>query len=233
MENLNDQNPDRWVAEQLRGLTPDVEWQPNSDRAFARFEERYRSTSRRRRVLLSTSAIFGAAAVLCVAIPTTRMTLMKTWSGVHTVEAGRDTVSSFSLENVAGGRMTLADLRGKVAVVDLWATWCQPCLEEVPRYNKLAKAYEGKNVAIVGIAVQSPHEEIVARVKDMAIIYTVLIGNQQAMDAFGGLLGFPTTFVLTKDGKIYKSYMGVLPNKHANIAHDIDTLLAEDRRPSD
>ena len=67
----------------------------------------------------------------------------------------------------------------------------------------------------------------------MAITYTVLVGNQQAIDAFGGLLGFPTTFVLGKDGKIYKSYMGVLPNKHANIAHDIDTLLAEDRRPSD
>ena len=63
--------------------------------------------------------------------------------------------------------------------------------------------------------------------------YAVLVGNDEAVAAFGGLLGFPTTFVMSKDGKIYKSYMGVLRNKHENIKHDIETLLAEDHRKSD
>jgi thiol-disulfide isomerase/thioredoxin len=228
MENLNEQSSERWVADPLIGLASDPEWHPNTERAFAEFEQRNRAIRSRRRILLSTAAIIGAVAVLCVALPSTRTALLKTWSSVQTAEAGRDTVSHFNLENIAGGRTTLADLRGKVAVVDLWATWCQPCLDEIPEYNKLTKRYQGKNVAIIGIAVESPHDDVVARVKDMAIGYTVLIGNQQAIDAFGGLFGFPTTFVLTKDGKIYKSYMGVLPNKHENIAHNIDNLLGEE-----
>jgi thiol-disulfide isomerase/thioredoxin len=233
MEDLNEQNSERWVADQLSDLGPDPEWQPNSQLAFARFEQRDRARTRRRQILLSSAAVIGAVSVLCLALPSTRTALLEMWSSVQTAEAGRDTVSHFNLENIAGGRTTLDDLRGKVAVIDLWATWCQPCLEEVPKYNELAKNYQGKNVAIVGIAVESPRGDVVARVKDMTITYTVLLGNQQAIDAFGGLLGFPTTFVLSKEGKIYKSYMGVLPNKHESIAHDIDTLLAEEHRSSD
>jgi thiol-disulfide isomerase/thioredoxin len=235
MENLNEQNSERWVADQLSGLASDPEWQPNTERAFTQFEKRDRAIRSRRRILLSVTAIMGAIAVLCAALPSARTVLLKTWStwsSDQTAEAGRDTVSYFDLENIAGGRTTLADIKGKVAVVDLWATWCQPCLDEIPKYNELTRRYQGKNVAIVGIAVESPHDDVVARVKDMAITYTVLVGNQQAIDAFGGLFGFPTTFVLSKDGKIYKSYMGVLPNKHETIAHDVDNLLGEEYRSS-
>ena len=58
-------------------------------------------------------------------------------TGSQVAQAGRDTVSYFKLQNVAGGFMTSEDLKGEVTVVDLWATWCEPCVEEIPIYNQL------------------------------------------------------------------------------------------------
>jgi hypothetical protein len=58
--------------------------------------------------------------------------------------------------------------------------------------------------------------------------YTVLVGNDDVMDGFGGLIGFPTTFVVTKDWKIYKKYLGALKNKQERIRKDIETLLANE-----
>jgi hypothetical protein len=58
--------------------------------------------------------------------------------------------------------------------------------------------------------------------------YTVLVGNDAVVDGFGGLVGFPTTFVVTQDWKIYKKYMGALPDKDARLRRDVEKLLAED-----
>ena len=233
MENLNETNTAKWVDEQIQGLNPALDWQPSSQRGFARLQQRERASKARRRIWLSTFTSIGIVAVMLVASPSTRTRLNKMWNGVRTAEAGRDTVSNFNLENIAGGRMTTRDLAGKVAVVDLWATWCEPCLQEIPKFNQLHEAYQGKDVAVVGIAVESPHDDIVSKVREFGMNYAVLVGNDDAVAAFGGLLGFPTTFVMSKDGKIYKSYVGVLRNKHENIKHDIETLLAEDHRKSD
>src|SRR5437773_1819086 len=57
----------------------------------------------------------------------------------------------FDLENVAGGKLKSADLRGKVVIVDFWATWCEPCLSEIPKFNQMTDEYKGKDVEILGI----------------------------------------------------------------------------------
>jgi len=233
MEHRNEQNTSDWVDDQMETLHGAVDWEPNADTAFAQLEQAERSHKARRRIWLSAATAIAAITVTLIVIPSSRIHLQKMWQGVQTAQAGRDTVSNFKLENIAGGYMTTQDLKGKVAVVDLWATWCEPCLREIPKYNELHEAFQGRDVAIVGIAVESPRNEIPSKVRDLNIDYTVLIGNDQAIAAFGGLLGFPTTFVLGKDGKIYKSYMGVLPNKHENIRQDIESLLAEDYRKPD
>src|SRR5690349_229231 len=111
------------------------------------------------------------------------------------------TLPDFELENVAGGMTRTADLRGKVLVVDFWATWCEPCISEIPKFNKMADEYKGKDVQIVGITVESPKEDIKPKVKEVGMKYTVLVGNDAVQEGFGGLVGFPTTFVVTKDWK--------------------------------
>jgi thiol-disulfide isomerase/thioredoxin len=131
----------------------------------------------------------------------------------------------FELENIAGGTMKAADLNGKVSIVDIWATWCQPCISEIPKFNRLYEENKDKDVRIVGITVLSPHADIAAKAKEFGMKYTVLVGNDEIVDGFGGVIGWPTTFVVTKDWKIYKKYVGALPDKEARIKKDIETLL--------
>src|ERR1051326_3913953 len=93
----------------------------------------------------------------------------------------------FELENIAGGKFKAADLKGKVTVIDFWATWCEPCWSEIPKYNKMAEEYQGKNVEIVGITVESPYADIKPKAKELGIKYTVLVGNDKVQDGFGGM----------------------------------------------
>ena len=130
----------------------------------------------------------------------------------------------FELENVAGGKTKAADLKGKVAIIDFWATWCEPCIAEIPKFNQLHDQYP--NIQVIGITVMSPHDDIKPKVQEVGMKYTVLVGNDDVADGFGGLIGFPTTFVVTKDWKIYKKYLGALPNTQDRIRQDIEKLLA-------
>ena len=139
----------------------------------------------------------------------------------------------FELENIAGGKTKSTDLKGKILVVDFWATWCEPCLVEIPKFNKMSDEYQGKAVEVVGIAVESPYAHIKPKVEETAMKYTVLVGNDKVVDGFGGLLGFPTTYIVTKDWRIYKKYMGALPDKDARIKKDIEKLLADDAGNTD
>ena len=133
----------------------------------------------------------------------------------------------FELENIAGGKIKSADLQGKISIIDFWATWCEPCWSEIPKYNKMLDEFRGKGVEIVGITVESPYNDIRPKAKELGIKYSVLVGNDKIQEGFGGMIGYPTTFVVTKDWKIYKKYMGALPDKEVRLKKDIEKLLAE------
>jgi thiol-disulfide isomerase/thioredoxin len=170
-------------------------------------------------------AVIGAISISSSLVP---MRLHHTSTDLQAAQAKRDSVVNFKLENIAGGFMTSEDLKGKVAVVDLWATWCSPCAEEIPIYNQLYDTFQGKDVAIVGIAVDSPRRDIPSKVRQLGIKYPVLVGTDAAAQTFGGITGFPTTVVISKEGKVYKRYMGTVAHKQDKIKQDIEHLLAED-----
>jgi thiol-disulfide isomerase/thioredoxin len=164
---------------------------------------------------------------ISICSPSARMLLHLSSTGLQAAQAERVAVADFRYENLAGGFMTNEDLKGKVAVVDLWATWCGHCIEEIPIYNRLYSAFGDQDVAIVGAAVDSPRRDIPLKVRQLGIKYPVLIANDEGK-AFGRVQGFPTTVVIDKEGKIYKRYMGTVPNKEEKIKQDIQHLLAED-----
>lgn len=109
--------------------------------------------------------------------------------------------------------------------MDFWATWCGPCLEELPTFNALHARYAGRGVKVVGIAVQSGWTEDIKPYRDKhKIAYATLIGDDEVVEKYG-VLGFPTTYILDKDFKIHRKFTGKLPERK-ELEREIESLLA-------
>jgi thiol-disulfide isomerase/thioredoxin len=142
-------------------------------------------------------------------------------------DAQGKTAPEFELERVSGGTLKSSDLKGKVVIVDFWATWCDPCIAEIPNYNMIQETYAARGVEVLGITVESgPLEDIRPKVEDFQMKYPVVVGDEAVVAGFGGLIGFPTTFIVDQQGKLYKKYLGMTRNKKEAIEKDLEKLLA-------
>ena len=131
----------------------------------------------------------------------------------------------FTLQNVKGGELKSEDLKGKVVVVDFWATWCVPCLAEIPHYNEMRERLKDQGVEFVGVTFDSPSKGILPKVTEMKMLYPVVLGTDAVDAAFGGHPGYPTTFLIGKDWKVYRKILGVHANKAEMLEKDIKDLL--------
>ena len=113
----------------------------------------------------------------------------------------------FTLVDMNGRSVSLADFKGKVVILDFWATWCPPCKREIPDFIKLQSEYGSKGLQIVGIALDQPNK-VQAFVKDNGMNYPVLLGTDEVAANYGGVEAIPTTFIIDKNGKIVKNYEG-------------------------
>jgi peroxiredoxin len=118
----------------------------------------------------------------------------------------------FKLVDVNGKSVSLADFKGKVVILDFWATWCPPCKREIPDFIKLQSEYGSKGVQIVGIALDQPNK-VNAFVKENGMNYPVLMGTNEVAASYGGVEAIPTTFVIDKNGKIVTKYEGFRPKE--------------------
>lgn len=134
----------------------------------------------------------------------------------------------FNLESASGGRFSSEALEGKIVLVNFWATWCGPCIAEIPHWNELHRRYQEKKFVILGVTVRSGWaSDIKPDVEKLKIAYPVVVGNDKVEKGFGGIWGFPTTFLVNRRGEIYKKYIGMDPKKQSQIEADIQKLLAE------
>ena len=133
---------------------------------------------------------------------------------------------AFDIPDLAGGRATLSSLKGKVVVLDFWATWCGPCLVELPHYNDFSRQYRPRGVEVVGVVFDSGDpQEIQDFVREHRVEYRQLLGNDQMMEAFGGNMGLPTTFVIDRDGRIRTKFVGSTPDKFDRLQQAVDAVL--------
>lgn len=145
---------------------------------------------------------------------------VKTFVDTSTLAAAPD----FKLLDLAGKSTSLADYKGKVVILDFWATWCGPCRMEIPHFIELQKIYGEKGLEVVGVSLdQGGKKDVEPFAKAKSINYDMLLGNNEVAMAYGGVKGIPTTFVLTQDGKIYKKYVGVRPRE--TFESDVKALL--------
>lgn len=128
----------------------------------------------------------------------------------------------FSLKDINGKMVSIADFNGKVVILDFFASWCPPCRQEVPDFIELQKTYGDKGFAMLGVALVTVEEA-----KDFAgkagINYPVLVDDGKVSNLYGPIRSIPTTFVLDKSGKIVKMYIGFRPK--ADFENDIKELL--------
>ena len=118
----------------------------------------------------------------------------------------------FTLTSVSGEDVSLSDFKGKVVVIDFWATWCPPCRKGIPDLISLQKEYKDK-VAVIGISLD--RENTKAGVPDfvnkMGINYPVVYFNDKVIIDFGGVSAIPTTFIIDQKGNIVKKIIGLYP----------------------
>lgn len=141
-------------------------------------------------------------------------------------EPSREKAPDFILEGISGEKVRLSNYRGKVIILDFWDTWCNPCRVEIPSFVKLQEEWGNKGLQIIGIAFA---KQGINAVKTFAqkykINYPIGICDEQTFNSYGPIKGIPTTFVIDKEGRIYKKYIGY---RHEEIfIEDIKNLISE------
>ena len=117
---------------------------------------------------------------------------------------------AFTLPEVGGASYSLRDAKGKVVILNFWATWCGPCKREIPDFIELQRRYGERGLQILGVALddRGPVEEYTAT---NGLNYHVLIGDGQIAQLYGGITSIPTTFIIDRSGKIVNSFVGLQP----------------------
>lgn len=118
---------------------------------------------------------------------------------------------NFKLKAQDGSVVELAKLKGKVVVVNFWATWCGPCRREIPGFMEVYKQYKDKGLEIVGVSLDQEGWDVVKPyLQRMPINYPVVIGDGNLADAYGGIDAIPATFIIDRKGNIARKHVGYM-----------------------
>ncbi len=138
-----------------------------------------------------------------------------------------------TFKDLEGKEVTLAQYKGTVVLVDFWATWCDPCYVEIPWLIEMQQKYAAKGFTVLGVAMDEEGKSAVTPFlakerfdvngQKLPMNYPIVLGNDDVADKFGGLLGYPTGFLITRDGKVVKKFQGL--TSFDEIAKAIESQL--------
>jgi peroxiredoxin len=130
---------------------------------------------------------------------------------VFNVTKRADKVPDFSWKDSTGGTVSFDKLRGKVTLINFWATWCGPCKIETPWFIDLQTRYGARGLQVLGISIDDPLSLLKPYAAEHKISYPVLqaLGHREVVSAFGPLRGVPTTYIISRDGKLCAKHIGV------------------------
>jgi peroxiredoxin len=169
-------------------------------------------------IALTTALLAGCLFQGCSSSPTT----VKAASLKPNAE--RREAPDFALKDAEGKTVHLSEYRGKVVLLDFWATWCDPCRLEIPWFIDLQRKNKDKGFEVLGVSMDEEGWEVVKPfMKDVGVNYRVLIGNDQTTEMYGGVDSLPTTFLIDRQGKIAAVHVGLASRK--DFQDDVEQLL--------
>lgn len=134
----------------------------------------------------------------------------------------------FELKTIQGKTVRLSDYRGKVVLLNFWATWCPPCRQEIPDFIKMTKTKDPAHFVVLGLTLQSGTPEQISKfAESMGMNYPILYGEQSTMlkltQLYGGVSAIPTSFLIDPDGRVQKRYLG--PRDAETFWSDIQSVM--------
>jgi len=179
--------------------------------------------------------VLGVVAAIAVALVLERTWLRGTGSSAGGGKSDLPMAPDVAIKDLDGKDVRLEQFRGKVVLVNFWATWCGPCRIEMPWFIEFQEKYADKGFTVLGVAMDVEGKEVVepwlqqerfdVEGQQRALNYPILIGNDSIGQRFGGLIGLPTSLVISRDGHITMRFLGLV--KHELILKEIEKQLAE------
>lgn len=141
--------------------------------------------------------------------------------------ANLKTAPDFTLKDSNGASVKLSDYRGKVVLLNFWATWCGPCKIEIPWFMEFEQQYKNKGFAVLGVAMDDDGwNSVKPYIAEKKMNYRVVMGTDSVASAYGGIDSLPTTFVIDQEGRIAASHIGLI-NKD-DYLKEIQSLLGNE-----
>ena len=230
----------RWIDDRLAARLPDHDWHPDESRGFARFlEQRNEKRQGGRRWLwigvaavatslsLAAFPVTRAFAERCVSVCTSVFSIGGAAPSKSFVKTGdRRVAPDFTLSDASGQPVKLSDFRGKVVLLNFWATWCVPCKAEIPMFTELQQSYGNRDFAILGISMdEDGWDSVRPYIAEQRMNYRVMIGNPDIAQLYGGLESVPTSFIIDKSGRIAVTHVGLCSKSEYEA--DIQAVFSE------
>jgi|SRR5271165_2785763 len=122
--------------------------------------------------------------------------------------ASGNSVPDFTVTDLDGRKLSLSDYKGKVVLLDFWATWCTPCRAEIPHFVEMQQKLGPQGFQVIGISMDDDAKPVRDFYRDYKINYPVAVGDNKLAESFGGVLGLPVNFIIDRDGRIVGKYLG-------------------------
>lgn len=228
MENDSKMSGTGWVKDRMVKIHPPREWHPNTARAWANLgEQRILASGRVRRWTWIATTV-ALASVSLATFPVTREFILASSSEPSisrmNTEAGRKLAPDFTLEDSAGRPVRLSEFRGKVVLLNFWATWCARCQTEIPWFVEFQQT--NRDLVVLGVSLDEEGWTAVRPyMREKGVNYRVMLGNDEVVGLYEGLPSLPTTLIIDKSGRIAVMHVGLCSKN--DYESEMKALLAE------